>query len=621
MAQKRKSENIILSIGVLISDRSETAEKCLRSLEPICKALPTQVIVTLTAENPRLRVLAERYADVVSEFQWCDDFAAARNENFRHATGEWYMYLDDDEWFRDTENLIGFFKSGFYKQCDGACYIQRNYKTRDGLLYTDDYVSRMVRRVPGMHFVSKIHEYLVPVPVNTCMLDSYVDHYGYIFDSEEDRKRHYERNYKLLQEMIAQEPDNQRLWTHLTSEYLLIQDYSGLREFGERCLEKMEPLRDEETRINRGTFYLSRIMAEDGLKNKEERLKVCQEALRDERNTALCMAFLHWWQAMSLYELERYEEAAQEMRIYLEQQKPVTQRTAEYAIECMALLVSQCYDDTKLQDAYGLLVCTDLRRGNVDNLKKYLDHFLWKKGVDYIFPDLIRTLVRSFRPDGDEIFTRTLEEIHSNEALWEKLWDTTMKLYQEQDTNIKNIFDFYQQAGYGKLAMHYLNWTLQESELINAPAGETYPFYKQKLLQFVREVLGFYQEIYGERFRQKDVLPDLCLMALAAEAAFEVEEDKEDFKHNLTQCAAVYPYLADFIKNMLTAYLLEPGRKQREAREEMKKLRSQMMDKTRAFIDAGQREAAIALAGQLKQIFPEDLEIASLALKAQMSGL
>lgn len=621
MGKSSKEKNIILSIGILVSDRSETAEKCLRSLEPIRKALPTQVIVTLTAEVPELRKMAEKYADVVSEFTWCDDFSAARNENLRHAVGEWYMFLDDDEWFRETKDLIGFFKSGFYKKCDGACYIQRNYQTRDGLLYTDDYVSRMAKRVPGIHFESKIHEYMVPTAYNTCMLESYVDHYGYIFDSEEEREKHYKRNSTLLKEMMKEHPDNQRVWVHMTSEYLLARDYSGLRDFSKECLKKMETLTDDETRLNRGTFYISWLMAEDGEKNKEERFEVCEKAREDERNSLLCKAYLHWWRAVSLYDLERYEEAEKEMLQYLEQKDPVTKRQPEYSIETMALLVSQCYDETKIQDAYGLLVCTDLQKGSADALRKYRDKFLWKKGVDYIYPNLLRCLIGNYKPDAESIFFDVLEDLHSNEALWERLWDTTMQLYQEQDEHIKDIFDFYEKAGYGKLAMHYLNWTYQEMMLGQEPGGKDYPYYRQKLVDFLKEVVGFYSGVYGEDFRERKELPDLCLMALAVETALAEETDKENFKHNIMQGASVYPYLTDFFKKLLTAYLLEPGRKQREARQEMKKIRTQMIQKTKEYIEAGQREAAIALTGQLKEIFPEDLEIASLALKAQMTGL
>ena len=45
--------------------------------------------------------------------------------------------------------------------------MQRNYENKEGSIYSDDYVSRMVRLDPKRHFVGKIHEYLIPIPEKT----------------------------------------------------------------------------------------------------------------------------------------------------------------------------------------------------------------------------------------------------------------------------------------------------------------------------------------------------------------------------------------------------------------------------------------------------------------------
>ena len=51
------------------------------------------------------------YTDNIVSFDWCDDFAAARNAGLEHAKGEWFLYLDDDEWFEDVTTIIDFFQS------------------------------------------------------------------------------------------------------------------------------------------------------------------------------------------------------------------------------------------------------------------------------------------------------------------------------------------------------------------------------------------------------------------------------------------------------------------------------------------------------------------------------
>ena len=60
---------------------------------------------------------------------------------------------------------INFFQSGGYKQFDGGWYLVRNYDDFDGIRYSESYVGRMCRLTPETKFVGKIHECLVPQPM------------------------------------------------------------------------------------------------------------------------------------------------------------------------------------------------------------------------------------------------------------------------------------------------------------------------------------------------------------------------------------------------------------------------------------------------------------------------
>jgi glycosyltransferase involved in cell wall biosynthesis len=41
--------------------------------------------------------IAQQYGAKVSHFEWCNDFAAARNYSASLATGDWILTLDADE--------------------------------------------------------------------------------------------------------------------------------------------------------------------------------------------------------------------------------------------------------------------------------------------------------------------------------------------------------------------------------------------------------------------------------------------------------------------------------------------------------------------------------------------
>ena len=156
--------HILLSISMLISGRDEM-EKSLNSLLYFKNAFPTEIILVDTGCNAEQRALAEKYADKIINFTWCNDFAAARNVGLKEARGEWFMYLDDDEWFDNPVEIISFFTTGEYKKYKSASYEVRNYLDLEGKSFKTSYPSRMVRREKNTCFIGKIHEYINPFDI------------------------------------------------------------------------------------------------------------------------------------------------------------------------------------------------------------------------------------------------------------------------------------------------------------------------------------------------------------------------------------------------------------------------------------------------------------------------
>src|SRR3989442_14987598 len=50
-----------------------------------------------TGSTDRTVAVAEQMGARVFRFPWVDDFAAARNESLRYATGEWVFWMDADD--------------------------------------------------------------------------------------------------------------------------------------------------------------------------------------------------------------------------------------------------------------------------------------------------------------------------------------------------------------------------------------------------------------------------------------------------------------------------------------------------------------------------------------------
>lgn len=250
-----KDTPIVLSISMLISGK-EDMPKSLESLHYFKDAFPCEIILVDTGCTAEQRALAEGIADKIIDFKWCNDFAAARNVGIEASCGEWFMYLDDDEWFENPREIVDFFLSGEYKKYNSASYVVRNYSDMRGIMYDDSYPSRMVKLEPGVRFVGKIHEYLEPFKLPKKTFSDFVHHYGYADKGEEEGKAHAYRNIRPLEEMRKEHPGDPRWIGQLAQEYFAIKDYKKTIQV---CLEGLEEWKDFKDRIDYAPSHIGAV--------------------------------------------------------------------------------------------------------------------------------------------------------------------------------------------------------------------------------------------------------------------------------------------------------------------------------------------------------------------------
>ena len=98
----KNSSKPIVTISLLVSNRKDTIRKCLDSIRPLLEAVPSELIVVDTVgpkNSDGSLEIAKEYTEKIVHFDWCNDFAAARNAGLKHAKGEWFLFIDDDECF------------------------------------------------------------------------------------------------------------------------------------------------------------------------------------------------------------------------------------------------------------------------------------------------------------------------------------------------------------------------------------------------------------------------------------------------------------------------------------------------------------------------------------------
>jgi glycosyltransferase involved in cell wall biosynthesis len=305
-----------LTVSLLVCGREETTEKCLDSLRPLLDGIPSELILVDTGCRSKFRKKLHSYTDKIIPFTWCNDFAAARNAGLAQAQGEWFLFLDDDEWFEDVTPILDFFRSGDYRRYHQAVYRVRNYRDAEGKDYNDIWVSRMTRRDPEVHFEGKIHEYLEPVVGDSAMLDCYAHHYGYAFTSEEQKRAHANRNIPLLLEMIQSQPENMRWHEHLLIEYYTIEDFQKLRACAQNALGILSAKNDTQSNLLRGTFYTAVLMADQGERTYDRLLEDFDTFIKDRRNPEYVKCSLYKMASFAAQLNDKPDLAVQYAKLY-----------------------------------------------------------------------------------------------------------------------------------------------------------------------------------------------------------------------------------------------------------------------------------------------------------------
>lgn len=226
-----------LSISLLASSRPESLERCLDSLRPLLMQVPSELIIVFTGTDTAVHEIASRYTDQILPFEWCDDFSAARNVGLKIAKGEWFLYIDDDEWFEDISEIRDFFLSGEYHYFGSASYIQRNYMDWSGTSYINYRAFRMSRIVPDICFQNPIHEDLEPMSEPCRYFNAYVHHYGYVsnkYGSSELTKK-TSRNIPMLLKDINEHPSNIKNYLQVIQEYIAVKDWESAEKYCQKA--------------------------------------------------------------------------------------------------------------------------------------------------------------------------------------------------------------------------------------------------------------------------------------------------------------------------------------------------------------------------------------------------
>ena len=369
-----------LTISLLASSRVNTLKRCLDSLKPLLLKVPAELIVVFTGTDERVRETAARYTDQIVPFTWCNDFAAARNAGLQRAKGEWFMYIDDDEWFEDVTDICDFFLSGAYRNYGYAYYLVRNYENWDGVRYTDSKAYRLAKRVPELTFADAIHEGLAPLEGAGKAFSCFAHHYGYVTDTGKKGMGKSSRNIPMLLEDIERNPDYGKNYIQLIQEYLAVKELDKAEEF---CRRARVVCQNGPGTIFRGKLqvFLLDILYEKGC--CQQALEEAEYILENENPCMMVRLIFHGF-LIALYAREKaYGKVVscgmefERMLAYLDAGSMTKEERGDYLTEDMVKIPGRLYP--------GRMNCVQacLELGNYRKAEYFLNLLPWEQ--EYLF--------------------------------------------------------------------------------------------------------------------------------------------------------------------------------------------------------------------------------------------
>lgn len=204
-----------LSVCIIARNEESHLPRALESVRPIADQV---VVVDTGSTDNTVAIATESGAHVVHDV-WDDDFSRVRNVALAHAVGEWVLMLDADEavseeMARRLPQLLA--------DADADCFITMMVNMDGQQVTGRGPVLRLFRNRQQYRFRGRIHEDIQESilraggKIKHASLE--ILHFGYTA-REDRRKARYERNVRLLEASLKEEPDRVEIWYYLGMEY------------------------------------------------------------------------------------------------------------------------------------------------------------------------------------------------------------------------------------------------------------------------------------------------------------------------------------------------------------------------------------------------------------------
>lgn len=160
------------SLCMIVKDEDIELQSCLESV----KGIFDEIIIVSTAHSEKTELIAKKYTDNIFNFEWINDFSAARNFSYSKATKDYIMWLDADDIIteKDYEKLLDL-KTTLQPSTDIVLMKYVHLDPSSGDVSLSYFRERLTKRANSYIWQEPIHEFLSTYG-NSISLDIAVTH-------------------------------------------------------------------------------------------------------------------------------------------------------------------------------------------------------------------------------------------------------------------------------------------------------------------------------------------------------------------------------------------------------------------------------------------------------------
>ena len=154
---------ITISLCMIVKNEEAVLKRCLDSIAD----LMDEIIIVDTGSTDKTKEIAAQYTDKIYDFEWIQDFSAARNYSFSKATMD-YIYVADADEVVDEENCQKFriLKEAMLPEIEMVQMLYCN-QLEFGTTYNfdEEYRPKLYKRLREFVWVEPIHETVRITPI------------------------------------------------------------------------------------------------------------------------------------------------------------------------------------------------------------------------------------------------------------------------------------------------------------------------------------------------------------------------------------------------------------------------------------------------------------------------